>query len=175
MVAKLGKRSEILKQNYRRLREAGFSSAEATRFRGASEKELQKAISAKALPQLREEKRTAVKVKVQTKEYKTSSVRIIEITGTTDTYLKKVIETFRKMEKDGYNYYSVRTTTVFSTGEEEVFQTQGMTLTSSMKTIDQLGDVLTQDIEDIIEAYSFGDERRITQIKIEILFWKAKK
>lgn len=173
-MAKLGKRGEKLKENYRRLRDAGFSSAEATRFRGSSEAEIQKAISRKALPELREEKRGAVKIKVQKKEYKTSELWSIEIQGTTDTYLKKVLEQFRKMDRDGFNYYSVRTRIKFNTGEEEVFTTP-MSLTKSVTNLDMLTDVITNDIEEIIERYNIADaDRRIVSIKIEILFWRVK-
>lgn len=172
-MAKLGARGAKLKENYRRLREAGFSSADATRFRGASEAEIQKAIANKALPQLREEKRTALKIKAETKEYKSSQLKIVEVKDSSETYLKKLVEYYRKAEKDGYNYFSVRTTLTYNTGEEEVFQT-GMMLTKSITDVDSLVDVLTQEVETFLGAYSF-DDRRIVKINVEVLFWKAKK
>lgn len=172
MVAKLGKRSEILKQNYRRLREAGFSSAEATRFRGASEKEIQKAIAGKALPQLKEEKRTAVKIKPTLKEFKESELRIVEVKDSSEAYLNKLLAYIRKSEGEGFNYFSVRSTVYYSTGEEEIFQT-GMTPTKSIQNTDLLVDNLTEEIEDFMSNYSFED-RRIIKILVEVLLWKAK-
>lgn len=49
-------RNVILREHYRMLREAGFSPAEATRFRGASREKILEAIRTKKLPPLREEK-----------------------------------------------------------------------------------------------------------------------
>lgn len=44
-------RQDKLRENYRRLRDAGFSSAEATRFRGASEDKIKQAIQTRSLPE----------------------------------------------------------------------------------------------------------------------------
>lgn len=173
-MAKLGEnRSARLKENYAKLRAAGFSAKEATRFRGSSDKEINKAILNKALPALREEKRTALKIKYDQKEFKASSSRTIEIEGTTDNYLKKLQETFRKMDKDGYNYYSQTTTIEFTTTETESFYT-GMRLTKNADSIDVISDLLIEDVEDIWEQYAITTDRAISNIHISITFWKAK-
>ena len=43
-------RNERLRRNYKRLREAGFSSAEASRLRCASEEKIRQAIETRTMP-----------------------------------------------------------------------------------------------------------------------------
>lgn len=43
-------RNERLRRNYKRLRDAGFSSAEASRLRGASEEKIRQAIKTRTMP-----------------------------------------------------------------------------------------------------------------------------
>lgn len=59
--------SERLRKNYQNLRAAGFSSAEARRFRGASDESINKAISNKQLPPPSPQQQKARIGKVRTK------------------------------------------------------------------------------------------------------------
>ncbi len=53
-----------LRENYKRLREAGFSTADATRYRGSSDFLIEQAIVKEKLPELRQEKRGRAKPKI---------------------------------------------------------------------------------------------------------------
>lgn len=176
MVAKLGKRSEILKQNYRRLREAGFSSAEATRFRGASEKEIQKVIAGKALPAIKKEKQQhGGKIKeISRKEWSSSAEINISLKGQSDTYMKNVYKFMQNEYKNGYTYFYMVYTVYLKDGTDQTAQT-GMTAVNSLTSYEDLIDTIIKLKEELENDGSPPvDEEEVKKVEIDVRMWKVK-
>jgi hypothetical protein len=173
-MAKLSeKRKQLLRENRKLLREAGFSVADADRFKGASRTNVLAAILAKALPKIREEKRHRAKVKYNEREFKYSKAKLREVLNfkTTKRGFEKLMKELPKNRADGYSYFYVRVTINFTDGTFKVFQSN-MTATSTITSEEQLKDIITKLINLATETYKTGDEDDIESIIIDIMFWK---
>jgi hypothetical protein len=169
-------RNITLRENYNRLRAAGFSSAEATRYRGASEELIQAAINAKQLPELREEKTGARKTKVKEKEYKHSNMVLIQVLSLSERHLKAAYNQFVKYRSKGFNYYSTKI--IFHMKQDEESQAYsdigGMDLSNKITGPHDLLEKLNKQLETLINIYLPGEQNFIERIEYFIYMWKAK-
>jgi hypothetical protein len=170
-MAKLSeRRKQLLRENRQLLKEAGFSPAEVDRYKGASRENVLKAIAKRALPERREEKRTARKVKPKTKRYNNNQEsRTFLVESTSGTYLRSLEKAVNDTIKDGFNYYMVQITYESQSGQEYISRTTmiptaGLSFADIMATIED-------ESENFMEQY----EEYIRKVKVELIFWKAKR
>lgn len=161
-------RKQYMRENYNRLREAGFSSKEAARLKNASIEKVNQAISSKTLPEISERHQTRARVKWEDKEYKASKSRELELKNQGDKYIGNVVNRIHDFDKEGYNYYSIRIEYKLKTGETIVKQTP-MDSTRNIKDKQDLYDALTDATADFDEAYGFD----ATNATITLVFWSA--
>lgn len=168
-MAKLSEaRKRLLRENRQLLKEAGFSSAEVDRYKGASRENVLKAIAERTLPELREEKRTARKVKFKEKVYNNSQVsRTFTFHSFDDKYLQKFEKEIMRTIADGFNYVMVQAYYESQSNQEHIsrsimYPTKGLTFSELM-------DIVNQETEGFMEAY----EEYIRKVKVEVIFWKA--
>ena len=169
-MAKLSdKRKQQLRENRALLREAGFSAKDADRFKGASRENVLKAIEARQLPAIREEKRHRAKIKYKEKDYKISKAKLREISNFKPTKrgFEKLMADLPKNYKDGYIYFYIRVTMIFKDGTTKVFQSP-MEAISEITSQEQLKNIITELTNKATETYK-GD---IKDIVIDIMFWK---
>jgi hypothetical protein len=173
-MAKLSeKRKQLLRENRAMLKAAGFSAKDADRFKGASRSNVLAAISAKALPEIREEKRHRAKVKYKEREFKYSKAKLREVIDFKPTKrgFEKLMKELPKNRADGYSYFYIRVTINFADGTFKVFQSN-MTATSTINSEEQLKEIISKLIKLAMEMYKTGDEDDIENIQIDIMFWK---
>lgn len=117
--AKLAKQ----KENYKKLRDAGFSSTDAARYRNASDTNLKKALESKTLPGLNPKKQGAAKVKTTTHHYKSVDQQIIKMTSVKSDAIKKAANYMVDAQSQGYTYYSLTVTFTDVYGISKSFST----------------------------------------------------
>ena len=164
-------RQERAKVNYQRLKDAGFSAKEAQRFRYATEENILKALAEKTLPEIRQEKRGAVKLKpVKQNDYKKISQRSILIDDFSSHYMKQVYKEVKRSLGAGYRYYSC--TMEFeatSSNDKGVMGTE-------MRPIPDLKDYqeLLADIQSMLDGLMERYKMEAEQLKITVILnlWK---
>lgn len=164
------KRKQLLRENRQLLKEAGFSPAEVDRYKGASRENVLKAIEEGALPQLREEKRTARKVKYEEKKFNNNQVsRTFTMRSTDDKYLEKFEKEVNRTINQGFNYFMAQGYFRSKSGQEYISRTQMMP--TAGRDFSEIMEIVHEELEGFMEAY----EEYIQQVKVELILWKAKR
>lgn len=164
-------RQERAKQNYQRLREAGFSAKEAQRFRYATEENILKALAEKVLPEIRQEKRGAVKLKpVKQNDYKQISQRSILIDDFSSHYMKQVYKEVKRSLGAGYRYYSCTMEyEIVSSGEKGVMGTEMRPIPDLANYQELLADIQSM-LDSLMERYKMEQEN--LKITVTLNLWK---
>lgn len=161
------------KANYNRLRAEGFSAADARRYRYSTEENIQKALEARTLPEIREEKRGAKKLKTKTHKYASSTMREIYLDELTEGAYKKAWKEIQKGTADGFKYANVVIEKTYATGQQQYYS-QDLQPIKDLDSIDDIILQIEQASEDMGEYYeSIGSEK--PQVRVIIRLWKPNK
>lgn len=149
------KRDRKLKENYRRLREAGFSATEAARYRGASQAKIAKAIEQKRLPDIDIVKQAArIRPKPEVRKYHKGKIK--------DTDYKTV----KKPETYGYLSKYTYVMSYVVVDKEGAAETKYITITSNDKMTKK---ELRQKAHEIITKMETSYKNRGVQGSIELV------
>lgn len=167
-------RKEIIRENYRMLKEAGFSSKEAGRYRNASRENVLAAIAAKQIPEPKPEYRRAKPwVKTREKDFKTSTSVTHEIRSLHDGNFKRVYEKMVPYYKEGFRNFHIRIHVVLNDGTAAYWQTPMMNF-KDIEGGQDISDIVANMVDEMLAKYTENDDIKVKKVTVEIIQWKAK-
>jgi hypothetical protein len=180
-------RKAYMKENYARLRAAGYSSKDAQRIRNAAPDVVEKYIREKVftpnynLPAPSAKKQGAKKkFTVSEVEYKNQSKRkIISMRRTNEEHIKKASEELKKAYDEGYRYTDINiefrkkgedTTQTYNTTMQQLLNLTG----EKVKTEEELEKLISELVEGFLDAYFGDDEGGVSVVSVNVSTWKPK-
>ena len=161
------------KANYNRMRAEGFSAADARRYRYSTEENIQKALEARTLPEIREEKRGAKKLETKTHKYGSSTMREIYLDELTKWSYNKAWKEIQKGIADGFKYANVVIEYTYASGQQQHYS-QDLIPIKDLRSIDDIVLEVEQASEDMGEFYAaIGSEK--PQVRVILRLWKPNK
>jgi hypothetical protein len=166
------------RENYKKLRDAGFSSADATRYRYSTNENISQVMQTKTLPTINKSKQGKSKnyanICTETRQLPYVRQKIIAIDQYNgEKYMAAVIKELKQAKTDGYTYYSIVITFTWPTSMD-TFASTPMDAIDNILTRDKLENEIIAVIGYYLEKYQQDGEDPHHYIEINLWDYSKK-